>query len=176
MNADDSPISWMRRRQAQRAAAHLEAVRHRGLSRLERLGPDWHFVDVPAADGRVAELIAIGPGGVHAVHVADHGRDRVLLSQDIVHIKGRHLPYVTEARTGAQRIGRVLSDAAGVPVPVVPVLVLVGSGVITVHGLPKKCLVTTDRELDRLLITGGTRVKPDTVDKLIVLARHLFRG
>jgi hypothetical protein len=55
-------------------------------------------------------------------------------------------------------------------VPVTPVLAFVGSGVISVHGLPKDCLVATHRELDRLLIAGGARISPATASKLSAVA------
>ena len=54
--------------------------------------------------------------------------------------------------------------------PVTPVLAFVGSGVISVHGLPKDCLVATHKELDRLLIAGGARISPATASKLSAVA------
>jgi hypothetical protein len=57
-------------------------------------------------------------------------------------------------------------------VPVTPVLTFVGSGVISVYGLPKNCLVATHRELDRLLIAGGRRISTATAEKLSRVARH----
>ena len=56
--------------------------------------------------------------------------------------------------------------------PVTPVLTFVGSGVISVYGLPKDCLVATHRELDRLLIAGGSRISPATAEKLSTVAQH----
>ncbi len=56
--------------------------------------------------------------------------------------------------------------------PVTPVLTFVGSGVISVYGLPKDCLVATHRELDRLLIAGGSRISTATAEKLSRVARH----
>ena len=56
--------------------------------------------------------------------------------------------------------------------PVTPVLTFVGSGVISVHGLPKEVLVATDKELDRLLIAGGARISPATASKLSAVASH----
>jgi hypothetical protein len=57
-------------------------------------------------------------------------------------------------------------------VPVTPVLTFVGSGQISVYGLPKDCLVATHRELDRLLVAGGQRISPATAEKLSQVARH----
>lgn len=182
--ARTSPVEWARRRRAERDARRLEAAGARALTRLDRLGPAWHIVDWPrtdtahshwhdgdSSDDR-AGFLAIGPGGIFAVTVADHGRARVLIAGDVVQINGKRPTYVTDARRDAKRAGRAMSSAVGLTVPVTPVLAFVGSGVISVHGLPKDCLVATHRELDRLLIAGGARISPTTADKLSAVATH----
>jgi len=135
------------------------------LTRLDRLGPNWHIVDWPRTDAQGfyepdladdrAGFLAIGPGGIYAVTVADHGRSRVLIAGDVVQINGKRPAYIAEARREARRASKALSAAVGLSVPVTPVLTFVGNGVISVHGLPKEVLVSTDKELDRLLIAGG---------------------
>lgn len=177
------PVEWARRRRAERGARRLEAAGARALTRLDRLGPAWHILDWPRTDpaqlhwsdtdaDERAGFLAIGPGGIFAVTVADHGRARVLIAGDVVQINGRRPPYVTEARRDARRAGRAMSSAVGLGVPVTPVLAFVGSGVISVHGLPKDCLVATHRELDRLLVAGGARISPVTASKLTAVASH----
>jgi hypothetical protein len=176
-----TPVEWARRRRAERDARRLEAAGARALTRLDRLGPAWHIIDWPRTDlaqsyaepdptDDRAGFLAIGPGGVYAVTVADHGRARVLLAGDVVQINGKRPAYVAEARRDAKRAARALSQAVGLSVPVTPVLTFVGSGVISVHGLPKECLVATHRELDRLLIAGGARISPATASKLSAVA------
>jgi len=177
-----SPSEWARRRRADREARRLEAAGARALTRLDRLGPNWHIVDWPRTDAQPfaepdladdrAGFLAIGPGGVYAVTVADHGRARVLIAGDVVQINGKRPQYVSEARREARRASKALSAAVGLKVPVTPVLTFVGSGVISVHGLPKEVLVATDKELDRLLIAGGARISPATANKLSAVAGH----
>src|SRR3954454_4009938 len=178
-----SPVEWARRRRAERDARRLEAAGARALTRLDRLGPAWHIVDWPRTDttqsyqepdpsDERAGFLAIAPGGVYAVTVADHGRARVLIAGDVVQINGKRPAFVTEARRDARRAGKALSAAVGLSVPVTPVLTFVGSGVISVHGLPKEVLVATDKELDRLLIAGGARISPATASKLSAVAGH----
>jgi hypothetical protein len=149
------PVEWARRRRVERDARRLEAAGARALTRLDRLGPAWHIVDWP-----------------RAVTVADHGRARVLIAGDVVQINGKRPHYVADARRDAKRAARAMSSAVGLTVPVTPVLAFVGSGVISVHGLPKDCLVATHRELDRLLIAGGARISPATAQKLSAVAEH----
>jgi hypothetical protein len=176
-----NPVEWARRRRAERDARRLEAAGARALTRLDRLGPAWHIVDWPRTDSQGHEhdptddragFLAIGPGGVYAVTVADHGRARVLIAGDVVQINGKRPAYVAEARRDAKRAGRAMSSAVGLSVPVTPVLAFVGSGVISVHGLPKDCLVATHKELDRLLIAGGARISSATANKLSAVAQQ----
>lgn len=178
-------MDWARRRRAERDARRVEAAGNRTLNRLDHLGPAWHVVDwprtdLPAApwldlDGRSREeragFLAIGPSGLFAVTIADHGRARVLVAGDVVQINGKRPPYVAEACRDAKRASRALSAAIRLTVPVTPVLTFVGSGMISVYGLPKECLVSTHRELDRLLVAGGGRISAATAEKLSQVAR-----
>ena len=96
----------------------------------------------------------------------------MLVAGDVVQINGKRPPYVAEARRDAKRASKALSEAVGLPIPVSPVLTFVGSGVISVYGLPKDCLMATHRELDRLLVAGGSRISPATAEKLSRVAQH----
>ncbi|GAB3148922.1 hypothetical protein GCM10027290_34400 [Micromonospora sonneratiae] len=179
-----SPMEWARRRRAERDARRVEAAGARALNQLDHLGPSWHVIDWPrdlseaqaidlgrsVADDR-AGFLAIGPGGLFAVTIADHGRARVMVAGDVVQINGKRPAYVAEARRDAKRASKALSKAVGLTIPVTPVLTFVGSGVISVYGLPKECLVATHRELDRLLIAGGTRISAATAEKLSRVAQ-----
>src|SRR5262245_32265207 len=177
--ARSSPRDWARRRREDRDARRIAAAGSRAANRLEPL-PDWHVVDIPqdaqALLGRQAgdraDFLAIGPAGVFAVHVVDHGRSRVLLAGDVVQINGRRPPYVNQAKQEAKRAAVALTRAVGSSVPVVPVLALVGSGAVTYYGLPKGCVVTPYRELGGVLAARGERITPSTAAKLGAVARH----
>ncbi|MFC7532501.1 hypothetical protein [Actinoplanes sp. GCM10030250] len=177
-----SPAEWARRRRADRVDRRLEVAGARAFGRLGRLGESWHIVDwsqtgltrrhdendpVRARAG----FLAIGPGGVYAVTIADQGLFRVLIVGDVVQINGRRLPYVAEARRAASRAATALSTAAGINVPVTPVLAFAGVGVISTHGLPPTCLVAADRELDKLFKAGGNRINAGTAARLARIAR-----
>ncbi|WP_326550783.1 hypothetical protein [Micromonospora sp. NBC_01813] len=180
-----SPMEWARRRRAERGARRIEAAGARAVHRLDHLGPAWHAVNWPRTDspdhvlgletagrGERAGFLAIGPSGLFAVTVVDHGRSRVLVAGDVVQINGKRPAYVAEARRDAKRASKAMTAAVGHTIPVAPVLTFVGSGVISVYGLPKECMVTTHRELDRLLIAGGSRISAATAEKLYQVARH----
>ncbi|WP_328471776.1 hypothetical protein OHA21_08095 [Actinoplanes sp. NBC_00393] len=163
---NDSPKRWpsFRRRPAA------------GVRSLPRLGPAWHIVDWVTAhefpDPVADRFLAIGPGGVYAVLVFGHGRARVLVAGDVLQSEGRRPGYIAEARRTATEVGRHLSTVVGLPIPVKAVLVLDGSGSITVHGLPRDCLIADVSGLDRLLIAGGARISPETARKLAVAAER----
>ena len=118
---------WARRRRAERGARRLEAAGARALGQLDHLGPSWHVIEWPRTDVSDALLdrgqderagfLAIGPSGLFAVTIADHGRARVLVAGDVVQINGKRPPYVAEARRDAKRASKALSDAVGLPDP-----------------------------------------------------------
>lgn len=144
-----------------------------------RLSDQWHVVDwrplaPPPAEGKSAPMpgfLAIGPGGIFTVSVVQHGRSRVMIAGDVVQIQGKRPPYVSQARKDAKLVAKTLSAAIGRKVSVFPVLAFVGTGPISVNGLPKDCVVTSHRELDQVLSSAGKRISAATADKLSRVAR-----
>lgn len=168
-----TPLEWARRRRLQKAARKVAAARDRIKNRLARLGPGWQLIDAANLGLGVDEaFLAIGPGGVFAVTVKSQGRNRVLISGDVVQISGRRPDYLGEARRLAEAVSGALSRTAGTKVPVTPVLTFAGKGLISLYGLPRRCLVMPYRELDHLLRAYGERIAPRTVEKLGSIARH----
>src|SRR5690349_2241306 len=103
-----SPLDWARRRRAERDARRVEAAGARAIHQLDHLGPAWHVIDWPRTDLPESHLLdlergmredragflAIGPSGLFAVTIADHGRARVLVAGDVVQINGKRPAYV----------------------------------------------------------------------------------
>jgi hypothetical protein len=146
-----------------------------------RLGPQWHVVERPLAlpssepaerkNPPLSGFLVIGPGGIFCISIAQHGRSRVLIAGDVVQISGRRPPYVSQARRDARKAAKALSSAIGQEIKVFPVLAFVGNGPISVNGLPKDCVVTSYRELDKVLNATGKRISPGTAEKLSQVAR-----
>ena len=172
-----TPIDWVRNRRAERETRREEAAHSRLYRRIGHLighlGEEWHVLDLRELGGveRTA-FLAVGPGGVFAVTVKDHGRSRVSFAGDIVQIDGKRPRYVEEARREAKAVAEALSRSAGVSIPVMPVLAFAGSGKISFYGVPKGCLVTAYGELPRVLNARGHRLATETVDKVFTLATH----
>ncbi len=162
---------FLRRRLQARAKRRALVGRQRAAHRVEMLGPSWHIVDYHPED---PDFLAIGPGGVFQVTVADHGRAKVELAGDVVQVDGRRLPYVALARRDAARISQQMSAAGGRRVPVVPVVAFLGSGQVVYYGRPpESCVVTTYRDLGRALNAHGNQVREHTIQKLLIVATHV---
>lgn len=150
-----------------RGTRREQAVRQRAADRLSRLGRSWRILDADDVGRRDAmDYLAIGPGGVFTIRVQDHGRTKVLLAGDVIQLNGRRPPYVTDARSEANEVAAVLRRATGKQIPVMPVLVFVGTGELSFQGLPRGCIVTSYRELDNILSSRGRFLSPRTVDAL----------
>jgi hypothetical protein len=168
-----TPLEWIRQRTIAREARRADAAGKRLATRSSGLGEGWQALDLNhTATGESDAFVAIGPGGIFTITCKKHGRSAILLAGDVVEVNGRLYRYITEARRNAAITKAALSLAAGVTVPVVPVLAFVGSGALQVHGLPRSCLVTPYRDLDRLLTARADRLSTDTATKLFALASH----
>jgi hypothetical protein len=168
-----SPLEWTRRRRTDRENKRLATARDKTMTRLGRLGAGWHLIDALTLGLKAPDsFVAIGPGGVFAVTVRSQGRSRVLISGDTVQIKGLRPTYVAQARALANSLSGAFTRMAGTKVPVTPILAFSGSGLLSLYGLPKDCVVMPHRELDHLLNAYGHRIANRTVDKLASIARH----
>jgi hypothetical protein len=171
--ARPSPVEWVRARREAREQRRAAVKHARTAQRLASLGPQWDVVDLrECAGAEPMTFLAIGPGGVFAVTVKDHGRSKVSFAGDVVQIDGRRPKYVQEARDNARLAATALSRVAAISVPVMPVLAFAGSGVITFYGMPKGCIVSAYQELGRVLNSRGQRLAARTVKKLYALADH----
>jgi len=168
-----SPIGWVRQRRAEREARRAETARQRLAHRMTALGSEWRVLDLKE-DGESdnTTFLAVGPGGVFAVTVKDHGRSRISFAGDVVQVNGMRPRHVAEARRNAQVAADALSRTAGVSIPVMPVLAFAGSGTIVFYGMPKGCIVTSYQDLHRVLKARGRRLAPATVDKVYAVASH----
>ncbi|GHJ46743.1 hypothetical protein Cs7R123_40850 [Catellatospora sp. TT07R-123] len=179
-----NPLAWARRLRTDRTLRRMSATEDRAV---HRLGRDWHVIEWPqlpelarSASGEPGKpkqppamgFIAIGPGGIFSVSLAQHGRSRVLIAGDVVQIGGRRPPYISQARRDAKRVAKAMSAAIGQDVKVFAVLAFLGAGPISVNGLPKECIITSFRELDRVLESTGQRISPMTAEKLSQVARN----
>jgi hypothetical protein len=167
-----APQESIRSRRATREQRRAESVRRGLVERIAVLNDTWRVVDLSSVAAARRGFLVIGPGGVFALTLRDHGRSRITFAGDNVQIDGKRPLYVEEARLDAEAASERLSNAASVSIPVVPLLVLSGSGKVSFYGLPRRCVVTSHQGLPWVLNARGQRLSPTTVNKVFALARH----
>jgi hypothetical protein len=168
-----SPMNWMRQRRVDRGARKVDSARSRLANRMSSLGKEWRVLDLKQSkDADPGTFLAVGPGGVFAVTIKDHGRSRISFAGDVVQVNGTRPRYVAEARKNAQIAADALSRQAGVAIPVMPVLAFAGSGTIVFYGMPKGCIVTGSQDLHKVLKARGRRLASTTVEKVFTVAKH----
>lgn len=96
---------------------------------LLALGPGWHVRHGlrPSFRAPVLDHVVAGPGGLFAVVALRHDDETVWVRGENLLVSGRWAPQLTDVRRGAQAMSTVLSDLLGRPLPVTPVVALVGS-------------------------------------------------
>ena len=161
----------LRSRRADRERRRVLAGRNRVVHRVEMLGPNWHIVDYHPED---PDFLAIGPGGIFQVTVADIGRARVEIAGEVVQINGHRPPFVALARRDAARISEQMSAVVNRRLPVVPVVAFLGRGEVVYYGKPPEgCVVTTYGDLGRALNAHGNRIRESTIQKLLIVAAQV---
>ncbi|HZE67834.1 MAG TPA: nuclease-related domain-containing protein [Sporichthyaceae bacterium] len=125
--------------------------------RLAGLGPAWRVVHALTVGERGEHIdhLVIGPTGVFTLHIERR-------------TGGHHLHH---ARVTARRAAHLLTNAAGHPVEVTPVLVFVGLEV-EVREWPTDVLICDAGDLPRLLKNRAPVLSPVTVGSLHALARR----
>ncbi|WP_267244868.1 nuclease-related domain-containing protein [Streptomyces sp. PR69] len=157
--------SWRSRRDPRRGELAAQEQVGGALDRLTDAG--WrilHSVPLPGAD-RVDHL-AVGPGGVLAVHTVRARRARVRVDDPYVRTaRGRPDPLLRLTRRRATRAANALTT------PVRPVLAVVGAARLDVVRLaPSDVRIMRDCELPGLARMGGV-LKPADVEAVYAVAR-----
>lgn len=168
-----APVEWARLLRARPKAERVSGAHLKAAARLAALGADWTVLEAKELGLPTGlDFVTIGPGGIFAVAVHQHGGAKVMFAGETAQINGRRPPLVRDVRRDAHLISRGLTRMAGTPIPVVPVLVFHGRGKLEFFGVPKGCLVTSDRGLAKVLRARGQRISAKTVGKLVAVARY----
>jgi hypothetical protein len=143
---------------AWRVGADGEETIGNRLDKLTKHG--WHVLHaVPVGDrGSDIDHVVIGPGGVYTINTKRHPDGRVWVGANAIRVNGHSVPYLRNSRFEAERAGKLLSLAAGFPVPVRPVLAFLTGTVIpnvTIKQQPADVLI-----LDRMDIPGVFKRAP----------------
>ncbi|MDT0434688.1 MULTISPECIES: nuclease-related domain-containing protein [Streptomyces] len=148
-----------------RRALEAEQAVGGALDALE--GAGWrtlHSITLPGGD-RVHHL-AIGPGGLYAVHTLYARRQRVTVADPLVTVGRRDTrPLPRRARANAARVSYALTAE------VRPVLAVYAAAGIAVSPSPRGLRVLRETELETALAKAGASLKPSDVEALHAMAR-----
>lgn len=146
--------------------AELDAQQLLGdeLDRLE--GAGWrilHSVPLPGADH--IDHLAVGPGGVLAIHTLPAGARRVRIADPMVRVgRGEPAPLLRLTRRRAERATLALAAA------VRPVFAVVGAARLDAVPAPPDVRILQDDEVPVLARLGGV-LKPADIEALYATAR-----
>ncbi|MYS44603.1 NERD domain-containing protein, partial [Streptomyces sp. SID5998] len=134
---------------------------------LDRLdGAGWHTLhSIPLPGGDRVHHLAIGPGGLFAVHSVYARKQRVRIADPVVTL-GRRAPEPLLRRL------RALADRASyaLTAEVLPLLALTDPADLSITTPPRALRILTTEALPTLARLGGT-LKPTDVEALHAMAR-----
>lgn len=163
LDRDPGPTHRLRPDPRRRALAAEQTVGE-ALDRLE--GAGWHTLhSVPLPGGDRVHHLAIGPGGLYAVHTLYARRQHVTVADpDVVVGRRAPRPLLRRIRADADRACHALTAE------VRPVLALVGATEVSVTAPLREVRVLADTEIEGLARAGGV-LRPDDVEALHAIAR-----
>ncbi|MCH5676430.1 nuclease-related domain-containing protein [Streptomyces gilvus] len=163
LDRDPAPAHRLRPDPRRRALVAEQAVGE-ALDHLD--GAGWHALhSVPLPGGDRIHHLAIGPGGLFAVHTVHARKQRVTVADPMVTL-GRRDPHplLRRLRADADRASHALTAE------VHPVLVLFEPTEVTITVPLRDLRVLKDSETESLARTGGV-LKPADVEALHAMAR-----
>lgn len=119
---------------------------------LDGLGQRWDTLhDVPLAEGRTLDHLVMGPAGTFAVLAANYGGHDVVVDGDLLLASGEPHNDIELCVEQADAAADALSSAAGSPVPVQALLVVVAPRRLVVRREPSGVRVLASGQLHRAL-------------------------
>jgi len=143
--------------------------------RLDRLADDgWQAVhDVPLGrQGTVLEHLLVGPGGIFTIAERRHPGSHVRAASRTIHVDGRAVPYLRDARLEAARVQGLLQSAGCSGAGVRPVLVVTGDLERDVQDPPQDSLVIARHEVPNVFRRLPERLDPARVSAIAQVARR----
>ena len=176
------PVWWKRRfarwLPKEMTGAHSWAVGLHGErivgGRLDRLRRDgWevlHSIQLPS--GADIDHLVIGRPGVFTVNTKHHRGAAVWQGDHAITVNRVTKPYLPISKGEAERVARLLASRVGFPVPVRPVLAVVGAASVTTkNALPTSVLLVDGSRVDQNLSGLSPTLSPAQVEALFAVAR-----
>lgn len=137
---------------------------------LENLGPTWDVLHDLPLDSIIVDHLLIGRAGVFTVRTANYGRNEVVIDHDTITVGGEPRDDLARAADGAVEVARLLSAAAGKPVHVRPLLVVVDPQRLSIRAAAPGVRVLTSRELEGVLADAPRTLTGEEVAEVSDLA------
>jgi len=133
---------------------------------LDDLGPAWDVLhDLPLESSTLDHLL-IGRAGVFSIRTADFGRADVVVDGDSLLVDGEASDDIASARVEADEVARLLGEAAGVPVRVRPLLVVIDPKRLAIRASAAGLRVIGSFDLERVLTRAPHTLTGDDVARL----------
>lgn len=132
---------------------------------LDHLGPEWDVLHAVPVDAKHYEIdhLAIGPSGVFTILTRNNPGQEVWVGGDTYLVGGHGEEHVSTARFEAQSAAALLEAAAGRPIAVEPVIVVVNPQKLTIKEQPDDVVVISSRQLVRWLSRLDRRLDGEEV-------------
>lgn len=142
---------------------------------LENLGSRWDVLhDLPLGTGNsttaILDHLVIGPAGVFAVVTVNYSEREVVVDDAVLLVGGQEHHDAARAIEQADAAASLLSRAAGSPVPVAALLVVVEPRRLTVRSTPVGVEIVASQELERFLTRAPRALPGDEVAAISDLA------
>jgi hypothetical protein len=144
--------------------------------KLSALDSSWRILHSVAVGRRGTDIdhLVIGPGGVFTISARSHPGKKAWVSGDILMVNGFRQPYIRDSRYKAGRASTLLTASVGFDVPVVGLVVLVGTAKETYKEQPRDgaVFVSTPRATRRWIQRQPVSLSADAVDRIYAMARR----
>lgn len=135
---------------------------------LEGLGPEWlvlHAVPVGKGSSDIDHVL-VGPAGVFTLNTKNHSGQPVWVAGRALLVAGKRTHHIRSAEYEAARAARLLGTAAGFPVEVTGVVVIVQPKSLTIKARPERVAVVRDVRLLAWLRRSQPVLGPEQVARI----------
>jgi hypothetical protein len=139
---------------------------------LDALGPHWDVLHAVPVGGGEADIdhVVIGPAGVFTVTTKNHSGQDVWVAGSTFVVAGEPMTYVRDSQFEAARAAHLLGVAAGHPIEVLPMIVVIDPRRLTIRARPAGVEVVSSHLLMRWFDRAPRRLSGAEVAEISDLA------
>ena len=154
-----------------RAGLVGEQVVGESLTRLTSLG--WHVLHaIQWPSGADIDHLVVGPSGVFTINAKHHAGARVWVGDHMIRVNNRSTDHLRIAVAEAERVAKVLYHWCGWPVPVQPVIAIVGAANIVLAADAPSAIVADGAHVDKPLMSLPNVIPAHKVSSVYEVVRR----